>query len=116
MNRLTTLVFLNILVSSSYCHNILFAYLIRFFPFVTRGSDVQYTVVGRQSGREVRPYMTQSGEELLILQEGIRTAAHVFRQSSPTLPHSNHPQSCDLHFGFCKVNVLTKVHGHYTVP
>ncbi len=59
---------------------------VRFFPFVTRGSDVQYTVVGRQSGREVRPYRTQSGEELLILQEGIRTAAHVFRQSSP--PHT----------------------------
>jgi len=36
-------------------------------------------VVGRQAGREVRPYKTEGGEELLILQEGIRSPAEVFR-------------------------------------
>ena len=40
---------------------------------------MQYTVAGRQSGREIRPYKTETGEELLILHGGIRTAAEVFR-------------------------------------
>jgi len=41
--------------------------------------DEEYTAVGRQSGREIRPYMTELGEELLILHPGVKTAADVFR-------------------------------------
>ena len=34
---------------------------------------------------QVRPYKTEGGEELLILQEGIRSPAEVFRCSSQIL-------------------------------
>ena len=40
---------------------------------------VKYTVVGRQSGRELRSYSTEAGEELLILHPGIRSAHDIFR-------------------------------------
>jgi len=48
------------------------------FSYSGRAGD-EFTVVGRQAGREVRPYKTEGGEELLILQEGIRSPAEVFR-------------------------------------
>jgi len=48
------------------------------FTFAGR-SDEEYTVVGRQSGREIRPYLTESGEELLIVQSGLKSAIDVFR-------------------------------------
>ena len=36
------------------------------------------TVVGRQSGREIRPFKTESGDELLLLHQGIRKPEDVF--------------------------------------
>jgi len=48
------------------------------FTYTGRDGE-EFTVVGRQSGREIRPYRTESGEELLILHQGIRSAAEVFR-------------------------------------
>merc|ERR1719221_1128094 len=36
------------------------------------------SVVGRQSGREIRPYATESGEELLFLYPGERKPEEVF--------------------------------------
>jgi len=48
------------------------------FSYSGRAGD-EFTVVGRQAGREVRPYKTEGGEELLILQDGIRSPAEVFR-------------------------------------
>ena len=38
-----------------------------------------YTAVGRQAGREVRPYQTETGEELILLHPGIRGAGEVFQ-------------------------------------
>lgn len=34
--------------------------------------------MGRQSGREIRPFKTESGEELLIMQEGLLIPEEVF--------------------------------------
>jgi len=48
------------------------------FSYAGRAGD-EFTAVGKQSGREVRTYTTESGEELLILHEGIRAAWEVFR-------------------------------------
>lgn len=36
------------------------------------------TVVGKQSGREIRPFETESGEELLFLHSGLRKPEEVF--------------------------------------
>jgi len=36
-------------------------------------------VVGKQAGREIRPYQTETGEELLLLQPGVRGAGEVFQ-------------------------------------
>jgi len=48
--------------------------------FTYAGKDgEEYTVVGRQSGRELRSYSTEAGAELLILHPGIRSAHDVFR-------------------------------------
>ena len=35
-------------------------------------------MVGKQSGREIRPYLTQTGEELLFLYPGTRKPEEVF--------------------------------------
>lgn len=48
------------------------------FSYAGRAGD-EFTAVGKQAGREVRAYSTEAGEELLILQEGIRAAWEVFR-------------------------------------
>lgn len=48
------------------------------FSYAGRHGD-QFTTVGKQAGREVRPYTTQTGEELLLLQPGIRGAGEVFQ-------------------------------------
>lgn len=53
------------------------------FTYAGRHGE-QFTVVGRQSGRELRPYKTETGEELLILHPGIRTKAEVFRSEHNT--------------------------------
>nr|ACO14791.1 Transmembrane protein 43 [Caligus clemensi] len=37
-----------------------------------------YTVIGMQSGREIRPYQTENGEELLLLHPGIKRVDQVF--------------------------------------
>eukprot|EP00092_Neocalanus_flemingeri_P003678 GFUD01003952.1.p1 GENE.GFUD01003952.1~~GFUD01003952.1.p1 ORF type:complete len:406 (+),score=125.46 GFUD01003952.1:100-1317(+) len=47
------------------------------FSYAGRHGD-QFTVVGRQAGREVRPYQTEAGEELLLLQAGLKEAGEVF--------------------------------------
>jgi len=47
------------------------------FSYAGRHGD-KYTAVGRQSGREIRPYQTEGGEELLLLQDGVRGAGEVF--------------------------------------
>jgi hypothetical protein len=36
------------------------------------------TVVGKQAGREIRPYRTEAGDNLLILQAGMRMPKEVF--------------------------------------
>ena len=38
----------------------------------------EFTVVGRQSGREIRPYQTQAGEDILILRPGLRDVGEMF--------------------------------------
>ena len=38
----------------------------------------ELTAVGAQTGREILPYQTSSGEELFILQKGLRDAGSVF--------------------------------------
>jgi len=48
------------------------------FSYAGRHGD-QYTTVGRQAGREVRPYQTEGGEELLLLQDGVKGAGEVFQ-------------------------------------
>lgn len=48
------------------------------FTYAGRDGE-EFTVVGKQSGREIRPFRTTSGEDLLILHPGIRTAQDVFR-------------------------------------
>ena len=48
------------------------------FSYSGRHGD-QYTVVGKQAGREIRPYQTETGEELLLLQPGVRGAGEVFQ-------------------------------------
>ena len=47
------------------------------FSYAGRHGD-PVTVVGRQSGREIRPYVTESGDELLILHPGLRKPEDVF--------------------------------------
>ena len=42
-------------------------------------------MVGRQSGREMRPYQTSGGEELLLLQPGSRQPDEIFQSEH----HSN---------------------------
>ena len=39
------------------------------FSYAGKGGDL-VSVVGRQSGREIRPYATEAGEELLFLYPG----------------------------------------------
>ena len=34
--------------------------------------------MGKQSGREIRPYQTETGDELLMLQKGFKTTDEVF--------------------------------------
>ncbi len=42
---------------------------------------MQVTVVGKQSGRELRPYrVTETGHDLLILHPGLRKPEEVFQQ------------------------------------
>ena len=48
------------------------------FSYSGRHGDL-YTAVGRQAGREVRPYQTETGEELLLLHQGVRGAGEVFQ-------------------------------------
>jgi len=48
------------------------------FTYAGRHGD-EVTIVGKQSGRELREYQTQTGDELLILHQGVRTSAEVFR-------------------------------------
>ena len=40
--------------------------------------SLQVTVVGKQSGREIRPFETETGEELLFLYPGMRKPDEVF--------------------------------------
>jgi len=47
------------------------------FSYAGKGGDL-VSVVGRQSGREIRPYATESGEELLFLYPGARKPEEVF--------------------------------------
>lgn len=42
-------------------------------------SIVQVTLVGKQSGREIRSYKTESGDELLLLHYGFRRAIDIFQ-------------------------------------
>merc|ERR1712226_1577680 len=48
------------------------------FSYAGRAGD-EFTALGKQSGREVRTYTTESGEELLILHEEIQATWEVFR-------------------------------------
>lgn len=48
------------------------------FTYAGRHGD-EVTCVGKQAGREVRPYQTMAGDELLIMQQGIRGQEEVFR-------------------------------------
>ena len=48
------------------------------FSYAGRHGE-EFTVIGRQSGREIRPYQTQAGEELLILRSGVRDVGDMFR-------------------------------------
>ncbi len=41
-------------------------------------NEFQVTVVARQSGRELRPYQTEIGEELLFLHHGLRKPEEIF--------------------------------------
>jgi len=47
------------------------------YSYAGKGGDLM-SVVGRQSGREIRPYTTESGEELLFLYPGERKPEEVF--------------------------------------
>jgi len=47
------------------------------FSYAGKGGDL-VSVVGRQSGREIRPYATEAGEELLFLYPGVRKPDEVF--------------------------------------
>jgi len=47
------------------------------FSYAGRHGE-EFTAVGRQAGRELRPYQTQAGEELLLLQSGIRQPSQVW--------------------------------------
>ena len=48
------------------------------FSYAGRHGE-KFSVVGRQSGREIRPYQTRAGEELLLLQVGSRDPAQMFQ-------------------------------------
>ncbi len=48
------------------------------FSYAGRDGD-KVTIVGRQSGREIRPYQTESGDELLLLHYGFRRAIDIFQ-------------------------------------
>ena len=47
------------------------------FSYAGRHGD-EVTVVGRQSGRELRPYQTTAGEDILLLRPGHREVEEVF--------------------------------------
>eukprot|EP00096_Caligus_rogercresseyi_P007362 TRINITY_DN25203_c0_g1_i1.p1 TRINITY_DN25203_c0_g1~~TRINITY_DN25203_c0_g1_i1.p1 ORF type:complete len:384 (-),score=74.83 TRINITY_DN25203_c0_g1_i1:230-1381(-) len=47
------------------------------FSYAGRNGE-PYTVIGMQSGREIRPYITENGEELLLLHQGIKRVDQVF--------------------------------------
>lgn len=47
------------------------------FGYAGRDED-RVTIVGKQSGRELRPYETESGDELLLLYNGFRRAEDIF--------------------------------------
>lgn len=48
------------------------------FSYAGRDGE-QVTIVGKQSGREVRPFKTDQGDELLFLHRGLRKATEVFQ-------------------------------------
>lgn len=48
------------------------------FAYAGRDED-KVTIVGKQSGRELRPYKTESGDELLLLYNGFRRAEDIFQ-------------------------------------
>lgn len=48
------------------------------FSYAGHDQD-QVTVIGRQSGREIRPFQTESGEELLMLQSGLKHVDEMIR-------------------------------------
>jgi len=54
------------------------------FSYAGRHGE-QFSVVGRQSGREIRPYQTSGGENLLLLHSGTRPPAEIFQSEH----HSN---------------------------
>jgi len=47
------------------------------FSYAGRHGE-EYTAVGRQSGREIRPYTTQAGEDILLLRSGQKDVEEVF--------------------------------------
>jgi len=53
------------------------------FSYAGRHGE-EFTVVGRQSGREIRAYQTQAGEELLLLRAGQRGVEEVFSSEHDT--------------------------------
>lgn len=53
------------------------------FSYAGRHGE-EFTVVGRQSGREIRAYQTQAGEELLLLRAGQRGVEEVFSSEQDT--------------------------------
>jgi hypothetical protein len=48
------------------------------FSYAGKTGD-QVTVIGKQSGREIRPFETETGDELLILHSGLKTASDLFQ-------------------------------------
>ena len=46
--------------------------------FYAGGEGEEFTTVGKQAGQEIVPYQTETGEELFILQTGLRDAGEVF--------------------------------------
>jgi len=47
------------------------------FSYAGRHGE-EFTMVGRQSGREIRPYQTSAGEDILLLRPGLRDVSEVF--------------------------------------
>ena len=48
------------------------------FSYAGKNGDL-VSVVGKQSGREIRPFETESGEELLFMYPGVRKSEEVFQ-------------------------------------